>query len=106
MAPSPTVPDPAQQVLEVQNLTTQQAVEVFQNLEPQELNEEQITAIVEAVQNAPEEVREAFEEEVDVFGAGFDDYVPLGSEVPVSTRRTLIAVAVGATMTAVGGRRR
>lgn len=80
---------------------------MFQNLESEELNEEQITAIVEAVQNAPEEVREAFEEEVDVFGAGFfDDYVPLGSEVPVSTRRTLIAVAVGATMTAVGDRRR
>jgi len=90
----------------VQNLTAQQAVEVFQNLESEELNEEQITAIVEAVQNAPEEVREAFEEEVDVFGSGFDDYVPLGSEVPVSTRRTLIAVTVGATMTAVGGRRR
>ena len=90
----------------MQNLTAQQAVEVFQNLESEELNEEQITAIVEAVQNAPEEVREAFEEEVDVFGAGFDDYVPLGSGVPVSTRRTLIAVAVGATMTAVGDRRR
>jgi hypothetical protein len=49
-------------------------------------------------------VREAFEEEVDVFKAGFDDYVPLGSNIPVGTRRTLIAITAGITLAAAGTR--
>lgn len=79
---------------------------MFAELDVTELDNTEIEALVAAVQAAPTEVREAFEKEIDVFGDGLEDYVPLGSEVPVSTRRTLIAVAVGATMTAVGSRRR
>jgi hypothetical protein len=41
---------------------------------------------------------------VDVFKAGFDDYVPLGSNIPVGTRRTLIAVTAGITLAAAGTR--
>jgi hypothetical protein len=41
---------------------------------------------------------------VDVFKAGFDDYVPLGSNIPVGERRTLIAVTAGITLAAAGTR--
>jgi hypothetical protein len=73
-------------------LTQEQAVEVFDSLEITELSEEQALLLVNAVQNAPEEVREAFEESIDVFSGATDTYVPIGSSVPVSTRRAVIAV--------------
>lgn len=94
------------QIAQVSDLSFDQAREVFTELDVTELSETELDALVDAIQDAPTGVRQAFESEVDVFAEGLDDYVPLGSEVPVSTRRTLIAVAVGATMTAVGGRRR
>lgn len=97
---------PLPQIAQVASLSVAQATEVFAELDVTELDNTEIEALLAAVQAAPTKVREAFEEQVDVFGEGLEDYVPLGSEVPVSTRRTLIAVAVGATMTAVGGRRR
>jgi hypothetical protein len=77
---------------------------VFASIETSELSDTQVAEITEAVQSAPTEVREAFEEEVDVFKAGFDDYVPLGSNIPVSERRTLIAVTAGITLAAAGTR--
>lgn len=94
------------QIAQVSDLSFDQAREVFTELDVTELSETELDVLVDAIQDAPTGVRQAFESEVDVFAEGLDDYVPLGSEVPVSTRRTLIAVAVGATMTAVGGRRR
>jgi hypothetical protein len=85
-------------------LTASQAEQVFASIETSELSDTQVAEITEAVQSAPTEVREAFEEEVDVFKAGFDDYVPLGSNIPVGTRRTLIAVTAGITLAAAGTR--
>jgi hypothetical protein len=72
-------------------LTAADALVVFAAMDEEELNEEAIAAITEAVQNAPEDVRTAFEAEVDIFGAGFDDYTQVGSNVPVGTRRALVA---------------
>ncbi len=103
---SPTTTVVPQAIMSVGVLSFSQAEQVFQNLDVTELDNAEIEAIVEAVQDAPTEVREAFEESVDVFGAGFDDYVPLGSTVPVETRRTLIAVAAGTGLAAVGASRR
>ena len=88
----------------LQTLTASQATEIFASLPTDQLSDTQIADITEAVQDAPTEVRESFEEEVDVFKAGFDDYVPLGSTVPVGTRRTLIAVTAGITLAAAGTR--
>jgi len=88
----------------LQTLTASQATEIFANLPVAELSDTQIAEITAAVQDAPTEVRAAFEEKVDVFKAGFDDYVPLGSNIPVSTRRTLIAVTAGLTLAAAGTR--
>ena len=86
-------------------VSPQQAVEIFESLDVAELSEEEKTAVTEAVQSAPLEVRQAFEETIDIFSDDFGDYVPLGSVVPVDTRRTLIAVAAGATAIAVSSRK-
>lgn len=106
IAASPTTIPVPQSIIPVNNLDAQQASQVFAQLDTTQLDDTEIQAIIEAVQDAPTEVREAFEENVDVFGAGFDDYVPLGSTVPVETRRTLIAVAAGTGLAAVGSSRR
>ena len=86
-------------------VSPQQAVEIFESLDVAELGEEEKDAVTEAVQSAPLEVRQAFEETIDIFSDDFGDYVPLGSAVPVDTRRTLIAVAAGATAIAVSSRK-
>jgi hypothetical protein len=91
------------QVLSV--VTPQQAVTIFESIDVSAISDTEKYAIVEAVQSAPLEVRQAFEETIDIFSDDFGDYVPIGSVVPVDTRRTLIAVAVGAAMAAVSSRR-
>jgi hypothetical protein len=96
----PPDPTPQQIVAAIETVTVEQAAEVFAELEVADLDEEQVAALVAAVQSAPAEVREAFENQIDIFKEGLDDYVPVGSNVPVGTRRTL--VAVGAAITAAG----
>jgi hypothetical protein len=85
-------------------VSTEEAEAVFEALAVDELNDAQIDALVEAVQDAPLEVRETFEDTINIFGEGLDDYVPLGSNIPVGTRRTLIAVTAGVTLAAAGTR--
>lgn len=75
----------------LQELTSEEAVEVFDSLEVSELSDEQAEALVEAVQDAPEEVRAAFEEEVNIFDNKFNSYVPLGSNINVGQRKVLVA---------------
>jgi hypothetical protein len=52
-------------------------------------------------------VKEAFEGEIDVYGDGLDEYVPVNSNVDVGTRRSLVAAAAAisgvAAMGAAGG---
>lgn len=85
-------------------VSTDQAKAIFEALDVGELDNTEVAALIEAVQDAPEEVRGAFEEEINIFGEGFDDYVPLGSNIPVGTRRTLIAVTAGIALAAAGTR--
>jgi hypothetical protein len=76
-------------------------------LELEALTETQLEELVVAVQSAPDEVRESFEEEIDIFGSGaVDSYVPLGSTVPVGTRRALIAIGVFTSVTPTFVRRK
>jgi hypothetical protein len=81
----------------LQVITEFEAKQLFSEVVPAELSEEQAALIVEAVQSAPKEVRKAFEAVIDIFGSQFESYVPTGSNIPVSERRTL--VAIGATLT-------
>jgi hypothetical protein len=75
----------------LETLDEEQATEIFSALALDELNDAELAVLVENVQIAPTEVREAFEQQINVFGGNVDSYVPLGSNVPVSTRRVLIA---------------
>ena len=84
----------------VQNLDAEQAAEVFAELDITTLTDEEQAALIEAVQAAPQEIRGAFEEQVDIFKEGLDDYIPIGSTIPVGQRRTI--VAIGAAITAAG----
>ena len=58
-----------------------------------DLTDEQANAIAEALTDAPAEVKEAFEEEINVFGGQFDTYVPTGSQISVGARRVVVAVS-------------
>jgi hypothetical protein len=80
----------------IATLDAEAATEIFEALDISEVTPEEAAAIVAAVQEASDEVRAAFEESVDVFGGQVDTYVPIGSSVPVKTRRVLIAAAVAA----------
>lgn len=74
-------------------VTQEEAVAIFDAIELSELSEVEALALVAVVQEASAEVREAFEDEIDVFAGSSDTYVPLGSSVPISTRRVIIASA-------------
>jgi hypothetical protein len=76
----------------LQNITAEQASEIFSAIDVSTVTAEQAEQIVNAVQGAPEEVRESFEKEINVFDGVIDTYVPLGSSIPVGQRRVLIAV--------------
>jgi hypothetical protein len=84
-------------------ITEEQATEIFETIEVEQLDDTQIAELTAAIQDAPLAVQEAFESTIDIFG-GFDDYVPTGSNIPVGERRTLIAIAAGATLTAASTR--
>ena len=83
----------------LETVTADQATDIFDAIVISELTDEEAAEIIEAVQDAPSEVREAFEEEINVFDGTFDTYTPLGSAIPVSTRRTVTAAiaAIGIT---------
>ena len=49
-------------------------------------------AIAIELSDESKEVKDAFEEEVNIFEGGFDDYVPQDSRVDVGTRRVITAV--------------
>jgi len=76
----------------LENVNVEQAEQIFESLNEDALTLEQGAEIVEAVQSAPEAIRQTFEEKIDVFSGVFDSYVPVGSLIPVSARRTLVVV--------------
>ena len=80
-------------------ITETQAEELFEQIVVEELTDTQLEAFTEAIQEAPTEIKEAFEKTIDIFGSQFDNYVPTGSNIPVGERRTL--VAVGALIAAI-----
>jgi len=68
-----------------------QAEQLFDAVDESALTVEEQIAIVEAIADAPTEVKKAFENEINIFGGeGFDDYVPVDSNVSVAVRRTII----------------
>lgn len=100
--PSTTVPpnealkaqEEAIQALQSGKELTVEALEaVLDDIHVETLTEEQEAQLVSVLNVANEEVKKAFEDKVNVYAEGLDDYVPSGSVVPVKTRRVLIATA-------------
>ena len=75
----------------LQSVTSEQATEIFDAVEVSDLSDAQADQLIEAVQDAPEEVRAAFEEQINIFGGKFNKYVPIGSVINVGQRKVLIA---------------
>ena len=80
-------------------ITETQAEQLFEQIKVEELTEEQLEAFTEAIQQAPTKIKKAFEKTINIFGSQFENYVPTGSNIPVKTRRTL--VAAGALIAAI-----
>jgi hypothetical protein len=85
-------------------VSTEQAQEIFEALDVGALSDTQTEELITAIESAPTEIREEFEDTIDIFGEGLDDYTPTGSNIPVGERRTLIAVTAGITLAAAGTR--
>jgi hypothetical protein len=85
-------------------VTAEQAQQIFEALDVAELSDTQTEELIAAIESAPTEIREEFEDTIDIFGEGLDDYTPTGSTIPVGERRTLIAVTAGITLAAAGTR--
>ena len=83
------------QVLE--NISGNQADQIFSAIDSGEITDAQGEAIVETVQVASKTVRRSFEGELNIFEGQFDNYVPLNSKINVEDRRTVVAVSVVST---------
>ena len=71
------------------------------------LTAEELDQIVQVINQAPAEVKKQFEEEVNIFTSGLDNYIPADSNVTVGQRRALVAIgAVLAAAPAVAVRRK
>lgn len=77
----------------LENITGETAAAIFEAITEDNLTPDQGQQIVNALLNAETSVREAFEEAINVFGGAVDTYVPVGSRVPVSSRRIIIITA-------------
>lgn len=76
----------------LESIDGEQASAVFNAIVVSEVSEEDGAAISEALTDAPTDVKESFEEEINVFAGVFDTYTALGSSIDVGTRRSVIAV--------------
>jgi hypothetical protein len=85
----------------LQSIDGEQATEIFDAVDISNVTPEEAAALVAAVQDAPIEVREALESEINVFDGAIDTYVPLGSAVDVGVRRVIIAATAVLSITAV-----
>ena len=76
----------------LESVSGEQAAEVFDAIVASAVTPEDGLAIVDAVQDAPKAVKKSFEKELNVYEGVFDTYTAIGSVIPVSGRRVIIAV--------------
>lgn len=84
----------------LEDVPLEQLEEVFAAIERELLTAAEGEAVAQALNSAPDEVKEAFEDNVNVFAGVFDSYRMVGQTIDVGQRRTLIAVA--SSLVAVG----
>ena len=86
----------------LESIDTDQAAEIFDAIPVGDLSAAEEAALVAAVSDAPDEIKDEFETEIDVYGEGLNDYVPTGSQVDVGSRRTLLAATAALSAATVG----
>jgi hypothetical protein len=86
----------------LESIDTSQAAEIFAEIPVGDLTSEQEAELVAAVSDAPTEIKNTFEAEIDVYGGGLDEYVPVGSSIDVGGRRSLIAATAAISTIAAG----
>jgi hypothetical protein len=86
----------------LESIDTDQAAEIFDAIPVDDLSTEEEAALVAAVSDAPDEIKDEFETQINVYGEGLDDYVPVGSSVDVGSRRTLLAATAALSAATVG----
>ena len=84
-------------------LTNEEISTLIDSIDDTELTDEQAEAIAVALSEAPDDVKEEFEAQVDVFSGQFDSYVPLNSVVSVGQRRVVIAATATAVVMPAAG---
>jgi hypothetical protein len=78
----------------IEQLSESEIQEVFAEINFDTFSDTELEQISLKLSSAPNNVKAAFEKEIDIYGSGsFDTYVPSGSVVDVGTRRVLIAIA-------------
>ena len=95
------------EVLDGEEITSEEIIKLTENESFEELPQEAKTLIVEAVNLAPAEVRETFEEKVDVFSSeDYSGYVQVGSLITVEDRKTVIVASTAITAATSAARMR
>jgi len=84
------------------DISATQAAAIFEEILVSDLTDEQETELVAAVSSAPTAIKNTFEAAIDVYGSGLDDYVPVGSNIDVGARRTLVAATAAISSIAAG----
>ena len=77
----------------VESLSTAEAEVLFAALDEESVTQDQAALIVQALDQAPDEVKEAFEDNVNVFSSIWSSYKMVGQTITVAERVTLVAVA-------------
>lgn len=77
----------------VESLSTTEAEVLFASLDEESVTEDQAALIIQALDEAPDEVKQAFEENVNVFSGLWSSYKMVGQTISVAERVTLVAVA-------------
>ena len=86
------------EVLDSEEVTAEEIIQLTENESFEDLPQEAKALIVEAVNLAPVEVRETFEEKVDVFSGDYSNYVQVGSKITVEDRKTVSVAATAITV--------
>lgn len=77
----------------VESLSTAEATVLFAALDEESVTDDQAALIIQALDQAPDGVKKAFEENVNVFSGIWSSYKMVGQTITVAERVTLVAVA-------------
>ena len=77
----------------VESLSTAEATVLFAALDEESVTDDQAALIIQALDQAPDGVKKAFEDNVNVFSGIWSSYKMVGQTITVAERVTLVAVA-------------